>query len=54
MCNNSSDQTKLVKESPNAISSQDDELLRILEDLQYELHDNNNRELEVIFAPTLF
>ena len=33
VCNNSSDQTEFVKESPDAISCQDDELLRILEDL---------------------
>ena len=54
MCNNSPDQTEFVKESPDANSSQDDELLRILEDLQYESHLNNNEESEVIFAPTLF
>ena len=33
VCNDSSDQTEFVKESPDAISCQDDELLRILEDL---------------------
>ena len=33
VCNNSSDQTEFVKESLDAISCQDDELLRILEDL---------------------
>ena len=31
--NDSSDQTQFVKESPDAISCQDDELLQILEDL---------------------
>ena len=38
VCNNSSDQTEFVQESPDAISSQDDELLRIFEDLQNESH----------------
>ena len=33
VCNNSSNQTEFFKESPDAISCQDDELLRILEDL---------------------
>ena len=33
VCNNSSDQKEFVKESPDAISCQDDELLRILGDL---------------------
>ena len=42
MCNNSSDQTEFVKESPDVISSQDDELLRILQDLQNELHVNDS------------
>ena len=42
VCNNSSDQTEFVKESPDVISSQDDELLRILEDLQNESHVNDN------------
>ena len=54
VCNNSSDQTEFAKESPDTISSQDDELLRILEDLPCESHVNNNQESEVIFAPTLF
>ena len=54
VCNNSSGQTEFFKESPDAILSQDDELLWILEDLQYESHVNNNQESEVIFAPTLF
>ena len=42
MCNNSSDQTEFVKESPDVISSQDDELLRILQDLQNESHVNDS------------
>ena len=33
VCNDSLDQTEFVKESPDAISCQDDQLLRILEDL---------------------
>ena len=41
MRNNSSDQTGLVKESP-VISSQDDELLRVLEDFQNEPRVNDN------------
>ena len=52
--NNYSHQTESVKESPDAISSQDDELLQILADLQYESHVNNNQESEVIFTPTIF
>ena len=40
--NNSSDKTEFVKESPDAISSQDDEFLRVFEDLQNELHVNDN------------
>ena len=42
MCNNSSDQTEFVKESPDVISSQDDELLRIVQDLQNESHVNDS------------
>ena len=42
VCNNSSDQTEFVKESPDVILSQDDELLRILQDLQNESHVNDN------------
>ena len=42
VCNNSSDQTEFVKESPDVSLSQDDELLRILQDLQNESHVNDN------------
>ena len=42
MCNNSSGQTEFVKESPDAISSQDHEFLRVFEDLQNESHVNDN------------
>ena len=55
VCNNSSDQTEFAEESPDTILSQDDELLRILEDLQCESHvNNNNQESEVLFGPTQF
>ena len=59
VCNNSSGQIEFVKEF-DAISSQDDELLHILEDLQNEPHINDNHvssdesELEVVFVPALF
>ena len=42
VCNNSSDVKDFVKEPPDVISSQDDELLRILQDLQNESHVNDN------------
>lgn len=42
LCKNSLDQTEFAKESPNAISSQDDGLSCILEDPQNESGVNDN------------
>ena len=61
MCNNSSNQKEFDKESADVFSNPDDDLLRILEDLQNESHADDNpvssyesRTRVYFFSDTIF